>query len=123
MSFYRTLFATIAAATLISPVLANDDNANNNPAGQPMQVAASDQAETTTTTTTTTTQTKINLNSATAKELMKVDGINAAKARAIISYRKKHGEFKSLDELSNVKGLKKLDSNTLQNIQNQLTIE
>lgn len=127
MSFYRTLLATIAAAALISPVLADDTTSTTtSTSGNDSSMttsSTSNQNGSGGTTTTTTTQAKLNLNNATANELMKVKGLNASKARAIISYRKKHGDFKSLDELSNVKGLKKLDSTTLQSIQNQLTIE
>ncbi|MDQ7000333.1 MAG: helix-hairpin-helix domain-containing protein [Mariprofundus sp.] len=53
----------------------------------------------------------VNINSATAKELQKVDGIGAKTAARIVVYREKHGPFKSVDELLNVKGIgkKKLD--------------
>lgn len=50
---------------------------------------------------------KININTANAKELKALDGIGAAKAKAIIKYRKKVGTIKSVDELSNVKGIGK----------------
>lgn len=67
--------------------------------------------------------TKININIANAKELMKVKGINAARARAIVAYRKKHGEFKAVDELGNVRGFNKMKSARLQEIQSQVTVE
>jgi competence protein ComEA len=53
---------------------------------------------------------------------MKVKGINASKARAIVAYRKKHGNFKTLDDLAKVKGFTKMKSNDLQAIQDQLTV-
>ena len=51
---------------------------------------------------------KININQASAEDLMQVDGISANKARAIVAYRKKHGDFKKLEELASVKGFKRM---------------
>lgn len=48
----------------------------------------------------------VNVNSASASELADaLDGVGAAKAEAIIAYRKEHGAFKSADELANVRGI------------------
>ncbi|HTO71738.1 MAG TPA: helix-hairpin-helix domain-containing protein [Myxococcota bacterium] len=47
----------------------------------------------------------VNVNSATADELGLLPGIGPAKAEAIIRYRKEHGAFKNVDELSQVKGI------------------
>ena len=49
----------------------------------------------------------VDLNSATPSQLESVKGIGPAKAKAIAEYRDKHGAFKSLDELANVKGFGK----------------
>ncbi len=46
----------------------------------------------------------VNINTATAGELDGVKGIGPSKAQAIVDYRSKHGPFKSLDDLKNVKG-------------------
>lgn len=46
----------------------------------------------------------VNINTATQSELEAVKGLGPAKAKAIITYREAHGNFKSLDELDNVKG-------------------
>lgn len=114
MSFYRSLLAAVAAAALISPVFAADEAQPNSAQGTEMQQqASSDQS----------TMQKVNLNKASAKELMKVKGLNAAKARAIVAYRKKHGDFKSTDDLMNVKGFKKMKSETVKEIQDQLSVE
>ncbi|PHS73472.1 MAG: topoisomerase [Cycloclasticus sp.] len=48
----------------------------------------------------------VNVNTATAEEIAKeLKGIGPAKAGAIIIYREEHGAFKSLKELTNVKGI------------------
>lgn len=46
----------------------------------------------------------VNINTATESELEAVKGVGPAKAKAIVTYREAHGNFKSLDELDNVKG-------------------
>ena len=48
---------------------------------------------------------KININSATKEELQSLSGIGESKARAIIEYRNKFGNFKSIDEIKNVSGI------------------
>ena len=51
------------------------------------------------------TQTSININRATEAELVGLDGIGSNKAQAIILYREMFGGFKSVDELTKVKGI------------------
>ena len=48
----------------------------------------------------------ININTADKEALMSViKGVGDKKAEAIITYRKENGPFKSIDELTNVKGI------------------
>jgi competence protein ComEA len=48
----------------------------------------------------------VNINSADAQTIAKsLKGIGIVKAQAIVSYREKHGGFKSPDELQKVKGI------------------
>lgn len=107
MSFYRSILAVVAAVALAAPVFANDAAPSST---DPQTTAMA-------------TETKININKATAKDLMKIKGLNAAKARAIVAYRNKHGDFKTLDDLSHVKGFKKVKPETMKEIQAQLTVE
>lgn len=47
----------------------------------------------------------VNINTASQAELQTLTGIGAKKASAIIKYRTKHGKFKSVNDLSGVKGI------------------
>jgi competence protein ComEA len=47
----------------------------------------------------------VNVNTATAEELVRLPGIGEAKARAILDYRKERGAFKSVEQLREVKGI------------------
>ena len=47
----------------------------------------------------------VNVNTATAEQLMLLPGIGESKARAILDRRKEQGGFKSVDELVEVKGI------------------
>lgn len=47
----------------------------------------------------------INLNTATAEQLMTLSGIGEAKAKAILEYRKKVGQFTDIEEIKNVSGI------------------
>ena len=50
---------------------------------------------------------KININTATAKELEKLPGIGKTIAERIVEYRQANGAFKSIEDLSKVKGIGK----------------
>lgn len=119
MSLLRPFATAVAALVIASPVLADDAIVSST-----SSPSATMQTTTTTTSTTTTTQATnaVNVNTASAKDLMKVKGISASKARAIVSYRKKHGNFTTIDDLAKVKGFNKMDKTTLQAIQAQMTI-
>ena len=132
MSFYRTVLAAVAAVVIATPVFAAEEATNapqtladNTSATQTTDTsgAAMQQSGSTDQSGSAMTETKVNLNKATAKELMKVKGLNAAKARAIVAYRKKHGDFKSVDDLSSVKGFKKMKPEMMKEISDQLTVE
>ncbi|MBQ0724773.1 MAG: helix-hairpin-helix domain-containing protein [Cycloclasticus sp.] len=48
----------------------------------------------------------VNVNTAPAEEISKqLNGVGAAKAEAIVTYRTQNGAFKTLEDLSKVKGI------------------
>lgn len=47
----------------------------------------------------------LDINRATQAELEALPGVGPAKARAIIKYREKHGPFRNLNDVVNVKGM------------------
>ena len=48
---------------------------------------------------------KISLNQANLQQLQMLSGVGEKKAQAIMEYRQKHGGFKTIDELMNIKGI------------------
>ncbi len=114
MSFYRTFITAIAAMGLATAAIAakTNTNATQTPTQQTATQQASDPAQ----------AEKININKATAKELAKVKGLSGAKAKAIVAYRKKNGDFKSLDDLKQVKGFKRMNEQNMKEIQDQLML-
>ncbi|OGT39989.1 MAG: hypothetical protein A3F12_02610 [Gammaproteobacteria bacterium RIFCSPHIGHO2_12_FULL_38_14] len=65
----------------------------------------------------------MNYCTATVKDLMQIKGINAYKAKSIIAYREKNGNFKSIDDLAKVKGFKRMKKDKLITIQHQLMVK
>lgn len=61
----------------------------------------------------------VDINTASAAQLESVNGIGPKKAEAIVEYRKKHGAFKSVDDLENVNGLGKA---SIDKMRNELTV-
>ena len=61
----------------------------------------------------------ININTASAAQLMEIKGIGEVKAAAIIRYREENGGFKSIDEILNVKGI---GEKTFEKICGQITV-
>lgn len=47
----------------------------------------------------------VNINTATVEELTTLKGVGEKRAQEIIEYRKKHGHFKSVDDLGKVPGI------------------
>lgn len=62
---------------------------------------------------------KVNINTATAKELEKLPGIGKVSAQRIIEYREANGGFKSVQELDKVQGIGKA---TLEKLRDLVTI-
>jgi competence ComEA-like helix-hairpin-helix protein len=49
---------------------------------------------------------KININTATAEQLAMLHGVSLKKAQMLIDYRTKNGNFKNIEDLRNVPGIK-----------------
>lgn len=62
----------------------------------------------------------VNLNQATAEELQALPGVGPALSERIILYRTEHGPFKSVDQLTEVKGV---GQTKLAKFKDQLTID
>ncbi len=63
---------------------------------------------------------KVSINTADAERLMSLNGIGAVKANAVIAYRQQNGPFKSIEEIMNVKGIKKA---TFEKIKDSISVE
>lgn len=63
---------------------------------------------------------KININSASAEQLVSLPGVGAFKAQMIVKYRNKHGNFKSINELVKVPGINKA---ILNKIKDKITVD
>lgn len=63
---------------------------------------------------------KININSASASELMRISGIGEKRAADIIAYREERGGFSSIEEIMNISGI---GEKTFQEIKNQITVD
>lgn len=122
MSFYRTLIAAIAAVVIASPIFATSANQASHEAAAPVSATQNSTEQTASAEQAAPEADKVNVNAATAKQLMKVRGLSGSKAKAIVAYRKKHGNFKSLDELAKVKGFTKMKADQLKSIQDQLSL-
>lgn len=61
----------------------------------------------------------VNINTADVKELEGLPGIGPAKAQAIVDYRKEHGPFTTVDDLSKVQGI---GPKMLEQLRNQIEV-
>jgi competence protein ComEA len=61
----------------------------------------------------------VNINTATKEELTSLKGVGEKRAEDIIDYRKKHGDFKSVDDLQKVPGI---GSSLLKQIRSDVTV-
>lgn len=62
----------------------------------------------------------VNINTANQQELTSLPGIGGVKAAAIVEYRNLHGSFKTIDELTKIKGI---GDRTIENLRDQIVLE
>lgn len=63
---------------------------------------------------------RVNLNTASLKQLVSLPGVGKKKAAAIIEYRKNNGKFKQIEDVIKVKGI---GQKMLDKFKNQLTLK
>ncbi len=61
----------------------------------------------------------VNINTATVEQLETLNGIGPSKVEAIVEYRKKNGNFKTVDDLNNVPGI---GDKTMAKLRPELTV-
>ncbi len=85
------------------PDITNDacisNSTQNNNTEQPENIDKTNSNSTTNSTT------KISINTATKEQLTSISGIGDSKAEAIINYRNKNGNFKTIEDIKNVSGI------------------
>ena len=62
----------------------------------------------------------VNINTAGVQELSELTDIGPVKAAAIVDYRNAHGNFKTPDDLTKVKGI---GAKTLEKLRDQITVD
>ena len=125
MVFYRNSLVSLVAIIVSTVVFAGDETRSSRAPAVQQTLAAQQVAVPVSVPSTpiVVQDTKVNINTAAIKELMEVKGMSRVKAKNIITYRKKHGNFKSLDELKLVKGFQKIKDENLKLIQGQLSVD
>lgn len=63
---------------------------------------------------------KININTASANELLKLSQIGEKKAGAIVAYRDEHGSFTTIEDITKVKGI---GDKIFEKIKDHITVE
>lgn len=100
MDIYSSLFATLLASVIASPVLATTSpfiSHNNTVLTSPPTKNIHNPISA-----------LVNINTADEETLAaELKGIGLKRAKAIVAYRNEHGPFKSIDDLANVKGISK----------------
>ena len=86
--FKGTIAIALASVLAVAPATANTDSS---PKSSVSEVVAQ----------------KVNLNHASAEQLVTLPGIGKKKAQAILNYRATEGNFMSIEDIQNVKGIGK----------------
>jgi competence protein ComEA len=100
MDIYSSLFATLLASIIAAPVLATTSpfihHANTGLISSLTKNTANPVSA------------LVNINTADVETLIaELKGIGLKRAKAIVAYRNEHGPFKSIDDLTKIKGISK----------------
>ena len=114
--FWRHVTAAALAVGLIGGSTAWGEAQHADATG----LAAQEESTTTSAQGLTSSSQKVNINTADEATLTAVKGIGGTHARAIIEYREQNGPFKSVDELTKIKGIKE---KSLSKFKDQLSVE
>ena len=100
MDIYSSLFATLLASIIVAPVLATTSPFIHHANTALISSLAKNTANPV--------SALVNINTADVETLIsELKGIGLKRAKAILAYRNEHGPFKSIDDLTKVKGISK----------------
>lgn len=105
---------------LVILTLEEVEEAKENGAYQELQAADIEEAEQSTAASLGDTDGLVNINTASESELSTIDGIGVGKAAAIVKYRQENGEFKSIQDIMKVSGIKE---GTFEKIKDKITVK
>jgi competence protein ComEA len=113
MGIYPSLLTTLLVSVLGTPALASQSiDTHAHPAIQRSSTGSVSQVHKEITA-------SVNINTADAKTLLELKGIGLKRAQTIISYREQNGPFKSVDDLTHIKGIGK---KTIEQNYNKITV-
>jgi competence protein ComEA len=110
MNFTRLLMLSIAVLALNNPVSAATSHSTS--ANQAIKAGALAKAS----------NAAVNINTASMQELLQVPGMTANKAKSLLTFRKKNGNFQTVEDLRKVSGFKRMSTTQWEEWLTKLTV-